>query len=701
MNKRTTWVLPVIGLALAGCDLSGTLDFASPGPEGNNGWPNPINNSSNTNNVVQPGEIDPGRVTIHRLNRPEYNNTVRDLLGDTTHPTNTFPEDDFGYGFNNIADVLSISPLHVESYFNTAETLVNTALDLGNPTSTATRVEAETVGGSVGGASGSAWNLFSNGEVSQVMNFPVAGEYIFRASAWQTAAGPDDASMTLNLNGMVLQTFAVSNLGNDPGVFEIRANAPAGDHAVSVAFLNDYYDAAIPADRNLLVDWFEVEGPVGVTTGPATTRAAIVPCDTAGPDALACARQVIESFGKRAWRRPLETTEVDRLLQFIDLAASEGDDVETGLRLALRAILMSPNFVYRVEIDADPAATAVRNLTDYELASRLSYFLWSSMPDDELTALADEGKLQDDAVLSAQVIRMLDDPKSVALIDNFAAQWLYIDAVLTTAPDYLVFPSFSAELAADMRQESRLFIQSLLDSNAPVKDLVLADYTFINPRLAEHYGVSGVTGEGFVRHQWPDDSRRGLLGHASILTATSHSTTTSPVLRGKWVLENLWCDAPPAAPAGVPLLKTDAESTEGKTLRERLEAHAIDPTCNACHRVMDPIGFGMENYDGVGAWRDIDNGLTVDSSGILPPDVAFNGPRELADIVASSPKLPYCATEKTLTYALGRGVEDWDRPQIDAIIRDTTEKDFRFRDIITAIVLSDAFRMRRGGELQN
>jgi hypothetical protein len=252
-----------------------------------------------------------------------------------------------------------------------------------------------------------------------------------------------------------------------------------------------------------------------------------------------------------------------------------------------------------------------------------------------------------------------------------------------------------------MRQESRLFIQELLATNAPLKDLILADYTFINPRLAEHYGVPGITAEGFVRHQWGDDSRRGLLGHASILTATSHSTITSPVLRGKWVLENLWCDAPPAAPAGVPVLGTDAASTEGKTLRERLEAHALDPTCNACHRVMDPIGFGMENYDGVGAWRDIDNGIPVDSAGILPPDIAFNGPSELASIVASSPKLPYCATEKTLTYALGRGVENWDRPQIDAIIRETTEQDFRFRDIFTAIVLSDAFRMRRGGELQN
>ncbi|MEZ4458615.1 MAG: DUF1592 domain-containing protein [bacterium] len=703
MKTTSKWLLPLVGLMLTGCDLGGTLNFASPADENGNpiGWPNnPSQNNIPGNNVIAPGEIDPGRITIHRLNRPEYDNTVRDLLGDTTKPAQNFPEDDFGYGFNNIADVLSVSPLHVESYFNAAEMLVDTALDRGAAASTTTRFEAEAVTGSVGADAGDAWNLYSNGEITQVMSFPANGEYVIRARAWQTAAGPENAKMDVTLDGRTLETIDVANTGSNPGVFEVTTTVTAGNHSVAVAFLNDFYDPDVPADRNLLVDWFEVEGPLGVTTGPAATRASIITCDIEGAAAVACAREVITNFGKQAWRRPLETAEVDRLAQFIDVATGEGDSVEVGLRLAMRAILLSPHFLYRVELDADLADATPRPINDYELASRLSY-LWSSMPDATLIELADNGQLQDDEVLRAQVTRMLDDPKAIALIDNFAAQWLYVDSVLSTTPDYMLFPTFSPELAQDMREETRRFIKDLIDSNAPAKQLVLADYTYINQNLADHYGVPGISGDAFVKHTWADDSRRGILGQASILTTTSHSTTTSPVLRGKWVLENLWCDAPPAAPPGVPTLEQSTAGSEAKTLRERMEIHATDPTCNACHRVMDPIGFGMENYDAIGAWRDIDNGAPVDASGQLPPDIAFNGPAELAEIVAASPKLPYCVTEKTMTYALGRGIEDWDAPQIDTIIRDTTEGEFRFRDIITAIVLSDAFRMRRGGELQN
>lgn len=699
MTSKATWLFSVLGLAVTGCDLGGTLNLASQDGEYNNATGGP--NNSQTTGSPSAGEIDPGRVTLHRLNRPEYNNTVRDLLGDTTQPAKDFPEDDFGYGFNNIADVLSVSPLHVESYFNAAEILIDTALDRGAPASTAQRFEAEMVTGSVGAVSGDAWNLYSNGEISKVVTFPANGDYMIRARAWQTAAGPDNAQMAMTLDGQSIKTADVANTATNPGVFEIRATATSGNHAVAVAFLNDYYDQPAAADRNLFVDWIEVEGPLDVTTGAAASREAIVPCDIDGGDATACARQVITDFGKRAWRRPLETAEVDRLVQFIDVAAAEGDTAEIGLRLALRAILLSPNFLYRVELDADPEDGTPHKLNDYELASRLSYFLWSSMPDDTLMSLADQGKLQDDIVLAEQVTRMLDSEKSIALLDNFAAQWLYIDAVLSTAPDYTIFPTFSAELAKDMREETRRFVKDLFDTNSSVKQLVLADYTFLNERMADHYDVTGITGDTFVKHTWGDDARRGILGQASILTATSHSTRTSPVVRGKWVLTNLWCDAPPAAPPGVPTLEQSTEGSQAKTLRERMEVHSIDPTCNACHRVMDPIGFGMENYDGVGAWRDTDNGEPVDSSGQLPPDIEFNGPTELANIIAASPKLPYCVTEKTMTYALGRGLETWDNPQIDAIIRDTTEGDFRFRDIITAVVLSDAFRMRRGGELQN
>lgn len=646
-------------------------------------------------------EVDPGRVTIQRLNRFEFNNTVRDLLGVTSNPADEFPEDDFGYGFNNNGDVLSLSSLHIESYHRAIGSMLDEALAGGAPDASTERFEAENLTSSVGAANGEFWNLWSNGELDTVATVVADGSYIVRVRAAQTQGGDEDAAMSVSADGRVLETFEVAALRDAPGVFEVEATLSEGAVTLSVGFLNDYYDEPSGEDRNLYVDWIELEGPVGATQRPSSTRAEILTCipETDAPrnEVTDCAREIVSSFGKRAWRRPLESTEVDRLVEFVDLALDEDDGFETGIRLALKATLMSPNFIFRVELDEDLDDPTPRPLSDHELASRMSYFIWSSMPDDQLMQRADEGTLQDPDVLRAEVQRMLDDPKAAALVDQFATQWLYIDAIRDAHPDEEIFPSFDEDLRAAMREETRLFVAELFAENAPLKTLLTADFTYVNDRLAEHYNTGSVESESHVRHQWEDESRRGLLGHAGLLTSTSHPTTTSPVIRGDWVLTNLLCDKPPPPPPGVEGLVDTPENLEGLTMRERFEAHSENPQCATCHRVMDPIGFGMEHYDGVGAWRDIDNGKPVDASGELPGEVHFNGPTELSRILAEHERLPMCATEKMLTYALGRGMKRSDHPQLEVLVAQT-EPDHGFRDLVTAIVLSDAFRFRRGAE---
>lgn len=693
--------LLALALSLGGCNfLSGELnlgDETSDQAFDDDGEPD--NNVNAANNVVEPGEIDPGRVTLQRLNRFEYNNTVRDLLGITSRPADNFPEDDFGYGFNNNGDVLSLSPLHIESYHRTAEAMIEEALAGGAPASSINRVEAENMNSTVGSANNEFWNLFSNGEVTSVETIPATGTYNIRVRAAQQAAGPEDAQMSVAINGQPVETFTVTATANGPEVYETTTTIDEGGQQISVAFLNDYYDAAAGDDRNLLVDWVEIEGPTDAMTEASPQRDRILTCTPEEAGQQECAEEILSAFGKQAWRRPLEEAEVTRLTEFVDLAISEGDDFETGIKLALRAILVSPNFIFRVETDPDVADATPHQLTDYELASRLSYFIWSSMPDDELMRLADEGQLQDKAVLEAQVERMLDDEKAIALIDQYATQWLYIDAVLNTNPDYEKYPEFSEELKDSMRTETRLFVKELIDTNAPLSELLTANFTYLDQRLAEHYDVAGVTSEEHVRHEWQGEGRRGLLGHGGLLTATSHPNSTSPVLRGKWVLDNILCDEPPPPPPGVENLADDPEISEDMTMRERFEAHSEDPKCATCHRLMDPIGFGMEHFDGVGSWREMDNGKPIDASGELPGEINFNGPTELAQILAESEKLPECATEKMLTYALGRGMKKWDKPQMEAIVT-TTGPNHGFRDLIKAVATSDAFRYRRGGELQ-
>lgn len=634
---------------------------------------------------------DPGRVTMHRLNRVEYNNTVRDLLGTKMRPADDFPADDISYGFDNIADVLTTSPLHVELYERAAELLIEEAMAIPVP-SKVVSVEAETLMGSAGVATPDAWNLYSDGEVSTLVAFPLKGQYKVSARVWGDQAGSEPAKASVLVGGVPIGQFDVPATSASPMVVEQAATIEPGSKVVAVEFLNDYYDAATQADRNLYVDWITVEGPLDAPP-KNSQRDRIAICDPATGDA--CVRDIVKAFARRAWRRPLTQKEVDGLMSFVNLAKQEGDTVEEGLRLALRATLVSSNFVFRAEIDPTPTSLAPHPLNDFELASRLSYFLWSSMPDDELLAAAESGKLKDVAEIKAQVLRMLDDPRADALTDNFAGQWLYTRSLDDHEPDYLVYPAYDDALKEAFRTETKLFFRELLRGDHSMKELLTGTFTFANDKLAQHYGLSDALGPDFKKVSLEGTPRRGVLSQGSLLTVTSHPTRTSPVKRGKWVLSQLLCSEPPPPPPGVEGLKPDPMPTS--TLREMLEQHRKDPICASCHAAMDPIGFGLENFDGIGAYRTDDTGgFAIDASGELPTGEKFIGAVEMADVLAGDARYPRCVTRQLYSYALGRGIINVDRDYIDYLTAQFVAGGMKLTDLIVLVATSDPFRLRRG-----
>lgn len=637
-----------------------------------------------------PAASDPGRVTMHRLNRVEYNNTVRDLLGTALQPAKDFPADDRGYGFDNISDVLSLSPLQVELYSRAAEDLAREAMNVPSPSETA-HVEAETLQGQVGAPSGDQWNLWSGGELPMTHEFPSSGEYKISARVWGQQAGPESVQMNLVVGGSAIGTFNVASTSANPEVVSATAKVTAGTQVVSVEFLNDYYDPDLGADRNLIIDWIEVEGPLGVV-GINPIRQKIVICDL--NEGVSCVRQVLEKFAERAFRRPVAAAEIDRLVAIVDVAKAQGQTVDMGVEVALRAILSSPHFLFRPEMDPNPnSATPAHPLNDFELASRLSYFIWSSMPDEALFAAAREGKLQDPAEIEAQVDRMLQDPKADALIDNFAGQWLYTRALDDHQPDYYAFPTWDDDLRASMRQETKLFFREFLRSDLPIPQMLTADFTYIDDRLATHYGLPS-PGPDFTKVTIDDPQRRGLLAQGSILTVTSFPTRTSPVKRGKWVLTQLLCSEPPAPPPGVEGLVTEEMPTG--TIRQRLEKHRENPICASCHIEMDNLGFGLEQYDGIGSFRTDDNGFAIDASGELPGGKTFNGMPELSALLAQDPRFSHCVTEKMMTYALGRGIYPVDDVHLEHLVKLLSDRGQTFTDLIKLIATSEPFRMRRG-----
>ncbi|MDH3685065.1 MAG: DUF1592 domain-containing protein [Myxococcales bacterium] len=647
---------------------------------------------------TDPGaDVDPGQKTLHRLNRAEYDNTVRDLLGDLSAPAESFPADDFGDGFDNIADVLSVSPLLVEKWEAAAESLSATAL--APLDATAARYEAETADASVGGAvnGGTAWNLWSDGTLRFAVEPEYPGSYEFAVRTYGQRAGNDLPQMRIALDG---ETLAVVDVAAEAPTFEeVRTSAflDAGPHDLVVEFTNDFFDP--PNDRNLIIDWLELRGP-NSSQARRDFRQLLDVCDPASAGLRPCANEVLGAIASLAWRRPVASDELTRYVDLVELADSEGESFSDGITLATRALLLSPHFVFRVERDDDPSSVEAHDLSPHELATRLSYFLWSSAPDAELRALADSGEILDPETIRTQVTRMVQDPKARAFVENFGGQWLQTRALEDVNPDYAVYPEWDDALKDAMRDETHAFLHEFLVTDAQLLGMFDADFTYLNDRLAAHYGLPAPGSASVVRVPLDSEERGGIFTHGSLLTVTSQPRRTSPVKRGKWTLDQILCDAPPPPPPGVEGL-LDTNPIEGATLRERMELHRADKICSTCHARMDPIGFGLENFNGVGAWRTTDEDQPIDASGVLPDGRTFTGPSELAAILRSDDRTALCVTERFMTYALGRGIEDADACDIESIATRFVLEGGSMESMLSAIATSDAFRQRRGGPEEN
>jgi len=832
--------------------------------------------------LFDPTKPDPGRVTIRRLNRAEYRNTIRDLLGVGFDPTIDFPQDDTGYGFDNIADVLTLPPMLMEKYLVAAEKILDEALptdqieqverdvdateagatfrnreehvhgdgwvslsskqedalfvahdapapgeyvvrvlayakypgmpppgftehaplklsfmigdvvardaevhaDHGDPKWYEARVgvpagrqqfrialrrlrglkeDANVSDGRVGveqpgdvhireihiigpvsGAVrrvagdrletiGSAGRIQEGGGAAlhktddqAVASIHVAadGKYLLRAQAYAEYAGDEYAKMELSLDDKPLKVFDVTapaarktiagqELSNRsrravPRVYEIQAELKAGQHKLAARYVNNLKNDAHPdpnyRDRNLFVQHFEVVELSAPPLAPPMTepmRRLFAKHAPKSADAGETqARAMLQEFSRRAWRRPALGDELDRLVKLYNLARSNGETFHGSVKHAMKAVLVSPSFLFRGGVETD-AEKLPHPVSEFELASRLSYFLWSTTPDNELLDLAERGELRKD--LDAQVKRMLTSPKSQAFVDNFAGQWLQFRNLDAAHPDEKKFEKqYDDRLRDAMKRETQMFFESILKSDASLLDVLTADYTFLNERLAKHYGIEGIAGENFRRVSLKETARRGVLTHGSVLTLTSNPTRTSPVKRGKWVLQNLLGTEPPPPPPDIPPLVQEGKELTG-TLRQRLEQHRADPGCASCHAPMDPIGFGLENFDAIGRWRDKDGKLPVDPSSQFVDGQKFTGAVELTQLLAKTRRNDFyrAVTENALTFALGRGIEPFDQPAVDTIVDELRKNDGKFSTLIAGIVNSVPFQMRRGSDDNN
>lgn len=660
------------------------------------------------------GPRNVGRVTIRRLNRAEYNNTIRDLLGIDFKPGADFPGDDVGYGFDNIGDVLSLSPLLLEKYLAAAEQITERAVVIADPPQPQKRQLAR--GGGVRPfpknageirkpkdfkrGKGPAVFLHSRGELALQTTLD-EGEYHVRLIVFGQQVGDEPVRMALRVNGETVKEFLVKASEEQPAQYEAKVRLKGGQTRMGAAFLNPFTDpnAVDPEKRRrlLFLRGFEVDGPYNAPAPVLPDNHKRLMAHAAGLSQRDAAREVLTRFATRAFRRPVPSQEVDRFLRLYDLAEAEGERFEKRVRLALQGVLVSPHFLFRIELDPPGAKPqAAYPINEFELASRLSYFLWSSMPDDELFRLAERGQLR--ANLEVQVRRMMKDPKSAAFVQNFGGQWLTLRNLQTISPDRKLFPAFTEALRADMLRETELFFEAILREDRSILDFLDADFSFVNERLAKHYGLPNITGNEFRRVSLPP-TRGGLLTHASILTLTSNPTRTSPVKRGKWVLEQLLGTPPPPPPPDVPDLEDDAKAQLTGSLRQRMEQHRVNPNCAICHNKLDPLGFAFENFDAVGRWRTKDGRFDIEPSGVLPDGRAFQGPAELKKILRSEKDLfGRCLAEKMLTYALGRGVEYYDRCAVDDILKALAKDDYRLSRLVLEIVKSEPFlkRMAKG-----
>jgi hypothetical protein len=652
------------------------------------------------NSVDCSGPVSPGRVTLRRLNRHEYRNTVRDWLGIDYTPAADFPGDDVGYGFDNIGDVLSLPPLLMEKYLAAAEEISQQAIVVPPPPPLQTSTGGDALEGN-GSASGDLWGMSTSGEAGLPITFPQPGLYRIRVWASGDQAGSEPVKLSLRIDGSEAGQHDIRAPRDEPELVTTVARVEAGERRLGVAFLNDYYRPATDSqpgeDRNLFIRRIDVRGPLSAGAQgelPPSHRRIVI----ATPDEQTALREaavaVLTPLATAAFRRPATEHEVSRLVQLVEIADGEGESFEAGIQWALQALLVSPHFLFRVELDPEGDAET-RALNDYELAVRLSYFLWSSMPDQELFALAGEGRLRQGDHLERQVRRMLADPKSQAYIENFAGQWLQLRSLEDLAFDPQRFPGCDRILLAAMREETVRFFTSIVREDQSLLRLLDADFTFVNERLANHYGLPGVEGSDFRRVSLQGTPRAGILTQASVLAVTSNPTRTSPVKRGKFVLENLLGSPPPPPPADVPLLD-DAERQLTGTLRQRMEQHRTNPTCAACHKLMDPIGFAMENFDAVGRYRTTDGDDPIDPSGELPSGEPFAGLDELRDVLVHRKRDEFakCLVEKTLVYALGRGLEYYDQCAVNELRAALEQDDYRFSRLVLEVVNSDPFQKR-------
>ncbi len=639
---------------------------------------------------------DAGRVTIHRLNRTEYNNTVRDLLGVDINPAEDFPSDDVGYGFSNIADVLSLPPLLLEKYVDASERIAHAVVLTEEGGRRKRRFDATQLKGTGAAQPGGDWvRMTSSGAAVCEQEVKVAGEFVIRVEAAADQAGPDPARMEIRVDGRPIHVHDIKG-HKKPGVYEVRHTLPEGRRRIEAAFVNDYYQpqAKNPRDRdrNLAVRFIELQGPTNAAP-PEVHRRLVVATPSESKTVAEASREILARLLPRAFRRRVEKAEVDRYVRLIEYAVERGDSFERGVQVALQAVLVSPHFLFRIE---DGSAGGQHAISEFELASRLSYFLWSSMPDDELLSLAARGKLRDPEVLDQQLLRMLADPRAEALVDNFASQWLTLSNIVEAMPDPKLFPEFTPELRADLVAETKMFVREIFRNNGSLLDFLDADYTFANERLARHYGLGGVTGDALQRVSLPQDQRAGVLTHGSILTITSNPDRTSLVRRGVWILDNILGVELPDPPANIVSLEEGAKKSGAKSLREQLAIHRESATCAACHQTIDPLGFGFENFDPIGRWRTSAEGQPVDAQGTLPSGETFRGPTELVKLLtARKDDFAELVTKRMLTYALGRGLELPDSCAVEEIVADLEKNDYRFNVLVRGIVHSKPFLMRR------
>jgi mono/diheme cytochrome c family protein len=680
---------------------------------------------------------NPGRPVVHRLNRAEYTNAIRDLLALDIDGREWLPADDSGYGFDNIADVLSLSPSLLERYMIAAAGISQIAV--GDPALRPTRQTYRTRPTFIQeGRMSDDLPFGSRGGLSAKHYFPVDGEYRVKIRLQRTHAnqikGLSEANtVEVRLDRERFTTFTVGGDGvinpwgavmaasayeqtADEGL-EFSLDVVAGTRTIGVTFpekrglsegvleprlSSASYEFAGDRDASMAVDSIEISGPYdGVRPAETPSRSRIFTCspaEEAETDAqTACATEILANLARGAFRRPVDEGDVEILLGFYRTGQAEGG-FDRGIQKALRALLVDPEFLFRIDTAGEPAGTepgAAYPITDIELASRLSFFLWSSIPDDELLTLAEQRRLSEPGVLEAQVRRMVDDPRSSALVENFGGQWLYLRNLPGVRPDPDAYPEFDDNLRDAFRTETELFLDSQIRADKSVVDLLTADYTFVNARLAEHYGMAGVHGNHFRRVPVRDGLRSGLLGHGSILTATSYPNRTSPTLRGKWVLENLLGAPPPAPPPDVPDL-ADNDVVSPRSVRERLEAHRANPVCASCHAQMDPLGLALEPFDAIGGVRTHDGESPIDASVTLPDGSSFEGPNGVREHLLDQPdRFVSSLTEKLLTYALGRGLEAYDAPAVRRIVRSAETDEYRWSSLVRGIVESVPFRMRR------